>query len=473
MNSIQLVMSNPGIMESSHAPVARPNNPVDLQRSNSTSFKERLDQANRRFDNSDAGDTEVAESTSSISDQENAVEESQDKPERAATKENRTVVDESGQDDENTSAVLVVSQTAPVENQVNTVLIPVEALLTTGSDQMKAPVQQLDSLTGQEGMTMPVIVDNPDVLAEAPKTSGTIPTIEILADGEEILEMTASDNSPSKSLSASGAKGVLLQNSQTSEGRATHATRYMTAAGQTITSSNSGQEQSKSEIRKVLEMEGQRSTINRLNVQQVETTQDTGSESQTSSDDTQSSLSFNLAELAVSKMPNRDVLPASLSHAQATVDAQDLMNQVVQKAELMLKQDSSEMTIQLKPGFLGKMTIKILVDDGGTVTAQFTTSSQQVKNMLEQNLQTLRQNLEAQGMKVDKAEVNVQLDSGGMLGDFGGRQQELWQQASSRSFNASGRYYDVEVLESVLDNDSTIYPSSYESRSDDGFNFLV
>jgi Flagellar hook-length control protein len=95
----------------------------------------------------------------------------------------------------------------------------------------------------------------------------------------------------------------------------------------------------------------------------------------------------------------------------------------------MIKDNSSEMTLHLKPDFMGKMTIKIAVDEAGTVTAHFSTSSQQVKNVLEQNMQTLRLTLEAQGIKVDRTEVNVQLDSGGMMSDPGGR-QDLWQQVS-------------------------------------------
>ena len=68
-----------------------------------------------------------------------------------------------------------------------------------------------------------------------------------------------------------------------------------------------------------------------------------------------------------------------------TVDSQDVLNQIVRKAELMFRLNSSQMKIELHPEFLGKLTIKVMVEEGA-VTARFITDNHQVKQMLEANL---------------------------------------------------------------------------------------
>lgn len=129
----------------------------------------------------------------------------------------------------------------------------------------------------------------------------------------------------------------------------------------------------------------------------------------------------------------------------ATVDPQDLIEQIVKKVEMVNKAFNTEMKIQLKPEFLGRMVIKIAVEEG-IVTARFITESHQVKHLLENNLGALRQNLESQGLRVDRTEVNVQLPNGGAFqGDDSGRQQ-MWQEYAERNsynhlpYQAEGDY---------------------------------
>jgi len=130
-----------------------------------------------------------------------------------------------------------------------------------------------------------------------------------------------------------------------------------------------------------------------------------------------------LASSASKKSVNHDFREAPVK---ITVSSEEVVEQVVKKAALLVKMNSSEMKIDLQPDFLGKMTIKIVLEQG-TVTAKFITDSLQVKHLLEGNLGTLQQALENQGIKVEKTEVDVQLDNN-MFNSFGGRGQELWHQ---------------------------------------------
>lgn len=118
--------------------------------------------------------------------------------------------------------------------------------------------------------------------------------------------------------------------------------------------------------------------------------------------------------------------------AASNADPKDLIEQIVKKAEMLSKASNSEIKIQLKPEFMGKMIIKIAVEDG-LVTAKFITESQHVKQLLEANLGSLRQSLESQGLRVDRTEVNVQLENGGSFhGDDSGRQQ-MWDEYADRN----------------------------------------
>lgn len=148
-------------------------------------------------------------------------------------------------------------------------------------------------------------------------------------------------------------------------------------------------------------------------------------------------LDKTLVELA---KPGGEVGKAQLPNpTQPAVSTEELMEQIVKKVELVSKQANSEMRIQLKPEFLGKMLIQIAVNDG-VVTARFTTESQHVKQILEANMNSLKQTLEANGLRVDKTEVNVQLDNGGNFNNSSeGNRQQLWQEMTSRGRN-TGRY---------------------------------
>ena len=111
-------------------------------------------------------------------------------------------------------------------------------------------------------------------------------------------------------------------------------------------------------------------------------------------------------------------------------DPGEIVDQVVKKFELLTKQEGSEIKIQLKPEFLGKMTIKLSLEEG-VLSAKFVTDNQQVKGLLESNLALFRQQLEAAGIKVDKAEVAFQMGGGTDYDSMAGNPQFQWQQGEA------------------------------------------
>jgi flagellar hook-length control protein FliK len=86
------------------------------------------------------------------------------------------------------------------------------------------------------------------------------------------------------------------------------------------------------------------------------------------------------------------------------------MDQIVHKAVLLLNNDQQEVHLELKPEFLGHMRMQI-VTEGQHVAIKITAEMPFVKDMLESNLNQLKAELQAQGLKIDSLEVSVGHDS--------------------------------------------------------------
>ncbi|ABZ84783.1 flagellar hook-length control protein flik, putative [Heliomicrobium modesticaldum Ice1] len=109
----------------------------------------------------------------------------------------------------------------------------------------------------------------------------------------------------------------------------------------------------------------------------------------------------------VTAAENVSALPKpAMSREAASVMRSDLFRQIVANSELLKKADTSELRIQLKPEFLGKLNLNLSVENG-IVSVRFAAENLQVRQMLESNLNQLKQSLEEQGLRFDRVEVDV------------------------------------------------------------------
>jgi|GEM_PF-4031625 len=104
---------------------------------------------------------------------------------------------------------------------------------------------------------------------------------------------------------------------------------------------------------------------------------------------------------------------------------QNLLNQIVNKVEILVHNNKNEIKMHLSPEALGNLTIKISVEEG-TLTAKVFTENYQIKELLESNLNQLRINLGEKGINVGSLEVNV----GQQQESFQFQQSQLQQQKS-------------------------------------------
>ena len=109
---------------------------------------------------------------------------------------------------------------------------------------------------------------------------------------------------------------------------------------------------------------------------------------------------------------------------------QDVLDQVTEKLEVSLFDNKSEMVIKLKPADLGKITVKISIENG-VMNAKFLADSIKVKETLESNLNNLKESLKEQGLNVQ--DLNVSVDSGRS-------QNQTFEQSNLRYFNNKEEY---------------------------------
>ncbi|HHU90007.1 MAG TPA: flagellar hook-length control protein FliK [Clostridiaceae bacterium] len=86
--------------------------------------------------------------------------------------------------------------------------------------------------------------------------------------------------------------------------------------------------------------------------------------------------------------------------------ANTVTNQVMMKVKLMAGENKQEMEIHLKPDSLGRLSLKI-IHERGEILAKITTENQQVKEILESNMQMLKDALEESGFNVQSLSVSV------------------------------------------------------------------
>lgn len=84
----------------------------------------------------------------------------------------------------------------------------------------------------------------------------------------------------------------------------------------------------------------------------------------------------------------------------------DVVEQIVQRAAVHLKNDQGMARIDLKPEFLGQVRMQI-VTDSQQVTVRIITELPMVRDLIEQNLHQLKSDLQQQGLQVERVEVSV------------------------------------------------------------------
>ncbi len=95
--------------------------------------------------------------------------------------------------------------------------------------------------------------------------------------------------------------------------------------------------------------------------------------------------------------------------AQTSAPKAEVLNQIVDRAVFKLNNGQSEVRIDLKPDFLGHVRLQI-VTENHQVSLRILAESAAVKDLIDGHLGQLKNDLQAQGLKVDEIDVTVAKD---------------------------------------------------------------
>lgn len=89
-----------------------------------------------------------------------------------------------------------------------------------------------------------------------------------------------------------------------------------------------------------------------------------------------------------------------------TSSLREIANQIIERIKVSVTSDKTTMELSLNPDSLGKVNLSVQ-SKGGVLTAHFIVQNQVSKEAIESQLQTLRDTLHEQGVKVEAIEVTV------------------------------------------------------------------
>lgn len=119
------------------------------------------------------------------------------------------------------------------------------------------------------------------------------------------------------------------------------------------------------------------------------------------------------------------------------VDIREIANQILERIRISVTPDHSFMELQLNPENLGKVNLTVQAKNG-VMTAQFTVQNEVTKEAIESQLNTLKETLNQQGIKVEEIEVSVSTKG------FDQNSNEEAQNKSDTQKGNSGRHITLE-----------------------------
>lgn len=124
----------------------------------------------------------------------------------------------------------------------------------------------------------------------------------------------------------------------------------------------------------------------------------------------------------------------------------DITNQIVEQIKIIIKPDQTSMELNLNPDYLGKVNLSVVSKDG-VLTARFTTQTEVAKEVIESQIQILKDNLNNQGLKVDAIEVTVSNF------EFAGSNQTSSGENKQNNSNNRRVFKDDEAINSITESD--------------------
>lgn len=179
------------------------------------------------------------------------------------------------------------------------------------------------------------------------------------------------------------------------------------------------------------------------------TTESDGKAKNNMSESNEANNKVTYADVADNMISNiTDTFADIITEGISTVKEADIVNQVIDSVKLMASRELTSMEVMLNPEHLGSVHITVTARNG-IVSAQIAAQNEQVKTALENQMVTLREQFESQGLKVDVVEITVMAHSFEAGQNFGQSESERKQGESKVHRKLDLSSFDDELEEDL------------------------
>ena len=179
------------------------------------------------------------------------------------------------------------------------------------------------------------------------------------------------------------------------------------------------------------------------------TTESDGKAKNNMSESNEANNKVTYADVADNMISNiTDTFADMITEGISTVKEADIVNQVIDSVKLMASRELTSMEVMLNPEHLGSVHITVTARNG-IVSAQIAAQNEQVKTALENQMVTLREQFESQGLKVDAVEITVMAHSFEAGQNFGQSESERKQGESKVHRKLDLSSFDDELEEDL------------------------
>lgn len=179
------------------------------------------------------------------------------------------------------------------------------------------------------------------------------------------------------------------------------------------------------------------------------TTESDGKAKNNMSESNEANNKVTYADVADNMISNiTDTFADIITEGISTVKEADIVNQVIDSVKLMASRELTSMEVMLNPEHLGSVHITVTARNG-IVSAQIAAQNEQVKTALENQMVTLREQFESQGLKVDAVEITVMAHSFEAGQNFGHSESERKQGESKVHRKLDLSSFDDELEEDL------------------------
>ena len=179
------------------------------------------------------------------------------------------------------------------------------------------------------------------------------------------------------------------------------------------------------------------------------TTESDGKAKNNMSESNEANNKVTYADVADNMISNiTDTFDDIITDGISTVKEADIVNQCMDSVKVMASRELTSMEVMLNPEHLRSVHITVTARNG-IVSAQIAAQNEQVKTALENQMVTLREQFESQGLKVDAVEITVMAHSFEAGQNFGQSESERKQGESKVHRKLDLSSFDDELEEDL------------------------